>query len=202
MLQNIALSNLHEDLRSANRMSEERFAKLVENIRETGQMQPLIVRLYPKKKQQFVIIDGHYRKKACEQLGQTEVLCLVWDITEKESGLLLASLNRLRGEDHPGKRAELLNGLKQDYGVERLCQLIPENEHQLKELLALLDQQEDSLKDMLERQQAEEAKLLPVILSFVLSKNEAEQVQKTLVGISEDQNVALVQLCERVQDGQ
>lgn len=198
MLKTIALTQLHEDPRSANRMSEERFAKLVANIQETGQMQPLIVRSHPQKKGQFILIDGHYRKRACEQLGQTEVACLVWNITEKESGLLLASLNRLRGEDHPGKRAELLQGLQLDYGVERLCQLIPETETELKELLALLEQQEEELKAMLERQQAEEAQCLPVILSFVLSHDDADQVQAVLNGLDEDSNQALVKLCQEV----
>ena len=79
MLQVIPLTHLHADPRSANCMSEERLAKLAENIRQTGQMQPLTVRPHPKKKDQYIIVDGHYRKEVLEQGGQSEAPCIVWN---------------------------------------------------------------------------------------------------------------------------
>jgi ParB family chromosome partitioning protein len=196
MLQVIPLTHLHEDARSANCMSEERFTKLIENIRYTGQMQPLTVRPHPKKKGQFIIIDGHYRKQALEHLNRLEAPCDIWDIDTKAAGLLLATLNRLKGEDHPKKRAELLDELLKEFEKDRLCQLIPESIPELENLLSLLEQDEEALSQMLKEQLEAEASELPMILNFVLSKSDAEMVQSVLLKLEEDTNLALVKLCK------
>jgi ParB/RepB/Spo0J family partition protein len=197
MIQIIQLANLHADPRSANRMAPDRLEKLIENIRHTGKTQPLTVRSHPDEKDHYIIVDGHYRKIALEQLEKTEVSCDVWDITEEAAALLLATLNRLRGEDHPHKRAELFQELLVQYDQNRLSQLLPENTSEIDELLLLL-KTEEMTADKLRRQMEEEARSLPVLLNFVLAKSEAEKVEAVLKRFDEDLNLALVKLCEEV----
>jgi rubrerythrin len=112
----------------------------------------------------------------------------------------LATLNRLRGEDHPKKRAELLHELLEQFEKERLTTLIPETNHELEQLLALLEQEND-LKAQLERQMQQERDALPVILNFVLSASEAQRVEAILETYHEDLNLALVLVCQEVADG-
>ncbi len=194
MTKDILLTNLHNDPRSANRMAPERFNKLVESIKFTKRTQPLSVRPDKNNEGHFIIIDGHYRKKALEELNYTSALCDVWDINDDDSVYLLATLNRLQGEDHPKKRAELLENLLSRFEKERLIQLIPENKHELDNLLSILSEKEDITTKLVEQMETER-QTLPVMLHFTVSKSDAELIQKRLIDIDPDQNKALVTLC-------
>ena len=57
---------------------------------------------------------------------------------DEERGLvLLATLNRLRGEDDPFRRSELLARLREGIGAVELVKVLPEHGAQIEKLLAL-----------------------------------------------------------------
>jgi len=76
-------------------MSKANLAKLVRNIEQTGQYEPIIVRPHPQRKGCFQIINGYHRCHALTKLGYKTADCIVWDIDDKQTDILLATL-RLR----------------------------------------------------------------------------------------------------------
>lgn len=202
-LQTISLTMLHDDPRSANMMSTERFNKLRSNIERYYQLPPLIVRPHPEISGAFMIVDGHIRKRVLANVGMEDAPCLVWELDDDESGLLLATLNTLRGEDHPHKRAQLIESLIPTFGKDYLGMLLPESEAQIDDLLTLLEHEDMDIREAIQRHQEAEKALLPTMLTFVLSQTEAERVNGILARVNSDNpNAALVQLCEAYDDGQ
>jgi ParB-like chromosome segregation protein Spo0J len=92
----ISLEKLHAHPDNPNSMSKETFAKLVRNIERTGRYEPIVIR---QKDTSWQIINGHHRVKALRQLGYKTADCLVWDVDDHETEILLATLNRLGGSD-------------------------------------------------------------------------------------------------------
>lgn len=120
-----------------NVMSETTFRKLVANIERTGLYEPIVVRPHPREKGHFEIINGHHRVKALEQLGHNEADCVVWDVDDGETAILLTTLNRLGGSDIPAKKIELLMKLTERMKAVQLAKLLPQTAKQIERLTAL-----------------------------------------------------------------
>ncbi len=133
----IELSRLLPHPGNPNRMSKENFRKLVRHIERTGRYEPLIVREYPRKRGYFQIINGHHRFEALKQLGYETCDCVVWDIDDDEANLLLATLNRLCGQDVLEKKAALLEKLNSKLSIESIAKLLPNTKTQIQRLLDL-----------------------------------------------------------------
>lgn len=193
----IKLKYLSPDPRSANRMDSTLYTKLVANIEAVGHIQPLTVRP-GQEPDNYILIDGHYRLKALQELGWVEAPCECWDMDDQQAGLLLASLNRLRGQDQPMRRAELIDGLLESYDKALLASILPESEAELEDLLSLLQFEEEELLANAEQAIADEAASVPVVLHFVLNQDEAARVESRLRSIDPDNaNRALLLLCQQ-----
>lgn len=197
----LQLKHLLPDPRNPNICSDEVLAKLAANIQRTNLCPPLIVRPHPSKKSRFILIDGHHRKVVLERLGWEKAPCQVWDISEHEAQLALATLNRLRGMDVPKKRAELLELLTATLPPGKLAELIPESEAQIKDLLRLMQsdfsEMEKSLKAEIEREKAS----LPVPYTFLIDPQHQATVDEALNQFSKsggDRGHALVNICLKV----
>ena len=119
---------------NSNVMPKALLDKLVGEIRRTGLYPPIIARPIDGR---YQILDGHHRVQALRQLGHDTVHANVWDIDDEQAMLLLASLNRMRGEDDPRKRAALLDRLRQTMPVQELAKRLPEDAARVKKYLAL-----------------------------------------------------------------
>lgn len=196
--QELNLAQLEADPRNANVCDEATLEKLARHLAQ-GRCPALIVRPHPQKVDQYILIDGHHRHRVLERLGKTTAPCEIWSVDEQEAGLLLATLNRLRGEDNPRKRAELLDSLLVELPLPDLALLVPETESQIQDLLSLLTLEEQELERRIQAQLAEEAAGLPVMLHFLLpSAAEAELVRQALAATGEgDEGRALVTLCRQ-----
>lgn len=141
----IPLQMLDAHPSNSNVMPNKLFEKLTAHIGRTGRYPPVLVRKVDHSSdstsdsQRHQILDGHHRVAALRKLGVTHADCVVWDVDEGESLLLLATLNRLQGSDDPRKRAALLENLQQKLGqdVSRLARQLPEEMDRLKHLLTL-----------------------------------------------------------------
>ena len=120
-------------------MSEATFRKLVRNIERTGLYEPIVVRPHPRERMtaDFQIINGHHRVKALEQLGRKEADCVVWDVDDEQTAILLTTLNRLAGSDIPAKKIELLKKLTERMGTAQLAKLLPQTAKQIERLTNL-----------------------------------------------------------------
>jgi ParB family chromosome partitioning protein len=120
--------------KNPNVMSKSALVKLKRHLDETGNYEPVVVRKHPSEADKFEIINGHHRIEALRQLGCEKVACLVWDVDDAQTLVLLESLNRLNGKDDPAKKAELLKELTQKYDTKTLALLLPDSRKTIERL--------------------------------------------------------------------
>lgn len=83
---------------NVNSLNDDSFGMLVEEIRTNGFDEPLQVL---KKGEEYIIIGGHHRWRACTLLGYTEIPCVVYDYDDKKAMEQLVRRNMIRGKlDH------------------------------------------------------------------------------------------------------
>jgi hypothetical protein len=134
-IQTIRLDRLIEHARSPNVQSRVTFDKLVLNIELTRLYEPLVVRPMSERDGYYQIINGHHRKRALERLGHKECDCIVWDVDEEVTRLLLLTLNRLGGKDKLDKKLNLLRRLHKTFGSKKLGKLLPQSSKQIERLV-------------------------------------------------------------------
>jgi ParB-like chromosome segregation protein Spo0J len=130
-IQKVPIEKLVAHPDNPNRMSKKIFAKLVRNIERTGRYEPIVVR---PKGESFEIINGHHRVKALQQLGKKIADVVIWDVDDKQTDILLATLNRLGGSDVLDKKLALLNRLSSRMEIRRLAKLLPQSATQINRL--------------------------------------------------------------------
>jgi len=136
-IQSIALGKLEFHPDNPNKQSRVNFAKLVRNIERTGRYEPLVVRPCPDNEGRFQIINGHHRCHALAKLGYETADCIIWDINDEETDVLLTTLNRLGGSDQLGKKLKLLKRLNKKMLTGELAKLLPQTAKQIERLANL-----------------------------------------------------------------
>ena len=184
----IPLEKLHPHPLNANVMSAETCEKLARHIQATGNYEPLVVRPHPTLADNYQLINGHHRAQILQQLEFTEAQCLVWQLDDQQTLLLLATVNRLSGSDAPGKRlvlleslADALKNLPLDGG---LSAWLPEDEVTLQRLLQI------DLPPLAAPPRLED---MPEALTFFLMPAEKRTVMAALRQTNRDPAKALLQ---------
>jgi len=176
----IRLEDLVAHPLNSNVMSEDLREKLRAHIKRTGRYPFLVVRPHPKETNKYQVLDGHHRVAILKDLGHTEARCDVWEVDDREAKLLLATLNRLQGQDLPIRRAQLIHELLGEMSLDDLGGLLPETEKQLEELHALLEFPAEEIAAQLEAEAEEAEKLLPRVMTFVVSPEQEELIDKAV----------------------
>jgi len=175
-IQSIALEKLVPHPDNPNQQSRVNFAKLVRNIERTGRYEPLIVRPCPDKADRFQIINGHHRCHALTKLGYKTADCIVWDIDDKQTDILLATLNRLGGSDELAKKLKLLKRLNKRLAAGELSKLLPQTAKQIERLTNL---------KMPRKPAKMPTKLFAIPVVFFLNDNQQRIVEKALSLVEE-----------------
>lgn len=173
-IESIPIAKLIPHPANPNQMSDSTFRKLVRNIGRTGLYEPIIVRPHPKEKDKFQIINGHHRVKALVKLGKKEADCVVWEVDDEQTAVLLATLNRLTGSDVPAKKIELLKQLKERFDSVDLAKILPQTAKQIERLT--------NLKLNLAPIKAD-AQQFAIPLVFFVTKQQQEIIEKALSSI-------------------
>jgi len=118
-----------------NRMSEGNFGKLVRNIKRTGRYEPIVVRPDPQKRDCYQIINGHHRCKALAKLDYKEADCVVWDVDDEETDILISTLNRLCGSDELSRKLAILKRMSERMGTGELAKILPHTKKQIQNLV-------------------------------------------------------------------
>ncbi len=181
----IALDNLVAHPLNSNAMPDDLREKLRAHIKRTGRYPFLVVRPHPEETGKFQVLDGHHRVAILRELGHTDARCDIWDVDDREAKLLLATLNRLEGQDLPIRRAQLIHDLLGETSLDDLAGLLPETAKQLEELHALLEFPADDIAALLAEQAEEKEKTLPVVLSFVVTHDQAELIETAVEAASD-----------------
>ncbi|QQE13638.1 ParB-like nuclease domain-containing protein [Planctomycetota bacterium] len=188
---------------NSNVMCDELFGKLKERINETGNYPPVIVRRIEKRDgsigkldvagQCYEILDGHHRVRAIRELDERFVECVVWDVDDEEALQLLATLNRLSGEDDVSKRARLVRELASrmdgDGIRERLARILPEDREGIGKLLVVAEERVKMRRPRVESD-------LPVAVHFFLKNTDKKKLEARLKEVGGTREEALMRLCE------
>ena len=83
-----ATYNPRKDLKS----SDEEYQKIKRSILEFGFVSPLVVN------KDMTVIGGHQRLKVLQELGYTEVECIIVDLDKTKEKALNIALNKISGE--------------------------------------------------------------------------------------------------------
>ncbi len=165
---------------NSNQMPEDLREKLKVHIGRTGRYPFLVVRPHPDEPGKFQVLDGHHRVAILKELGHREARCDVWDVDDREAKLLLATLNRLQGQDQPMRRAQLIHELLGEMSVDDLAGLLPETDKQLEELHALLEFPAEEIAALLEAEAEEAEKVLPRVISFVVTPEQETLIEQAV----------------------
>jgi hypothetical protein len=139
--------------------------KLREYIRKEGLVQPLVVRRLGER---YQMVGGHHRLQVCrDELGYSEVPCVVVDVDEKRAKILAVNLNELSGDPVPALMAELVHDLSRDTSLDDLSTLLPYSTAELKDFEELL-KLPDGLMAWVEEEAKRQADAAPKVLSFVV----------------------------------
>jgi ParB family chromosome partitioning protein len=176
----VLLDDLRPHPLNSNVMSEDLQEKLKAHIKRTGRYPFLVVRPHPDEPGKFQVLDGHHRVEVLRDLGHADARCDVWDVNDQEAKLLLATLNRLQGQDVPIRRAQLLHELLGEMSVDDLAGLLPETDKQLEELHSLLEFPAEEIAALLEEQAEEAEKVLPRVMSFVVTPAQEELIEQAV----------------------
>jgi len=159
-LQDFALDRLRPHPQNSNVMPEALLKKLADHLETTDRYPPIIVRVHPPEfsesledlgpeasrqkggtaagdEPSYQIIDGHHRVEALRRIGRATARCVVWDVDDAEALLLLATLNRLQGQDDPRKRAALVGRLQEHLDIKALAARLPEDGDRLRKLMRM-----------------------------------------------------------------
>jgi ParB-like chromosome segregation protein Spo0J len=181
----VPLDQLQPHPMNANVMSADLQAKLKAHIKRTGRYPHLIVRPHPEEAGTYQVLDGHHRLVVLRELGHSEARCDVWQVDDREANLLLATLNRLEGQDQPVRRAQLIHELLGEMSLDDLAGLLPETDRQLEDLHALLEFPAEEIAELLDQEAEAEEKVLPRVMSFVVTADQ-EQVIEQAVELASD----------------
>jgi len=175
-IRSISLDKLDFHPDNPNRMSRVNFAKLVRNIERSGRYEPLIVRPCREKTGYFQIINGHHRCYALAKLGYKNADCIVWDIDDEETDILLATLNRLGGSDELATKLKLLERLNKRIEAGKLAKLLPHTAKQIERLMNL---------KMPSAPAKMNAKCFVNPLVFFVNDKQQERIEKALLLVEE-----------------
>jgi ParB-like chromosome segregation protein Spo0J len=137
IIRSIRLDKLVAHPDNPNQQSKVVFGKLVRNIERTGRYEPILVRPHPKRRGYFQIINGEHRFKVLAKLGYKTADCIVWDIDDEQTYILLATLNRLVGTDKLDKKLSLMKRLNKEMKAYELAKLLPQTSKQIEQLINL-----------------------------------------------------------------
>lgn len=171
---------------NSNVMPKALLDKLANEIKRTGFYPPIIVRPVGDR---YQILDGHHRTLVLKELDYDAVNSVIWQADDEQALLLLATLNRMRGEDDPRKRAALLAKLRESMDITELAERLPEDRQRVQKMLAIhAAPPSPKVPTPLDQ--------MPVSLHFFLRPHERQAVERRLREHGGSREEALLNLLE------
>lgn len=139
------LDRRHEHLRARD---PQRQRRLLASLATSGQQSPIMVVVVPDQPDRFLVIDGHKRVAALEQLGRDTVEAVIWPLKEAEALVLDRSL-RWSERESALEEGWLLAELEQrfGYGLEELARAFDRSLSWVSRRLALVELLPDSVQE-------------------------------------------------------
>jgi ParB family transcriptional regulator, chromosome partitioning protein len=114
--------------------------RLLASLAESGQQTPIVVILCPDHRDRYLVIDGHKRIAALQQLGRDTVEATVWAMSEAEAVLLDRTL-RFSPRESALEQGWLLSEMEQRFGysLEELARRFDRSTRWVSRRLALVE---------------------------------------------------------------
>ena len=206
-LERVPLAALHPHPANPNVMSADLLATLARNIEREGRYPPLIARPHPELPDDWQLLDGHNRCAALRQLGHTEAWVFPWACDDATALRLLATLNRLEGEDVPALRAQLLQDLSDLIPIDALADLLPEDAEAITEARAFAELDTAALLAELEAAHDRSLASGPRVVTFAVDRDDEAAIEEaigtvtpTLAGRNR-RGRALARICRHFLEG-
>ena len=120
----VPLEQLREAPWNANEMTPQMRAKLRESVMKFGVVENLVVRSLPDDS--YEVLSGNQRLTVYRELGMETAPCVVVSLDDPRAKLLAHVMNRTRGEDDLGLKAELVRSMLDSLTQDDLLALLPE----------------------------------------------------------------------------
>ena len=167
-IENIGLEKLRENDWNPNRVPEKIFRALVKNIRESGFVQPLLVRPAGGA---YEVLDGAHRLRALKELDAEEAECVIVDDEDQAARMRTLAMNRLRGAFDHEELARVLETT--DMEDEAIREALAYSENELAEIRGLLESEPQLDFNVSEAEHYE-------LFDFYLAPEEAEILREAL----------------------
>ena len=197
-IEKIEVGKLREHPENPNKMGRGQFKKLCAHIKESGNYEPVIVRVHPQEKRCYQIINGHHRVQALNELGYETVNCVVWDVDDDQARILLATLNRIGVSDVMSRKIELIKKLREKFDAKTLASRLPDNKKIIEKLAKMNEQTQAKILECKEKEilkprvfflNAEQNRKVEMALAHLMDKTESETITagkaKALVKMAE-----------------
>ena len=173
-IQHLPIEQIREAPWNPNSQDEVMRSRLEHSIQRFELVTPLVVRRLETGV--YETIGGAQRLAALRKMDSVDVPCVVVEADDLEARLLSQALNRIRGEDDLGLRAEVMREVLENLPQEEVLSLLPETAESLAALCSL--GQEDMAGYLQSWQQAQEARLKH--LQFQLTTTQMEVVEEVM----------------------
>jgi len=137
MYQELPITSLLPHPYYTSRISDISAKKACYAISHLGYQRPVTVRPHPRKKYRFEVLDGFSIVDILQRLNTEKVRCDIWKATDGEAMLYQAINGHLNGTEAAELRINLLWVLLNEFSLEELTKLLPENISYLKKLILL-----------------------------------------------------------------
>ena len=199
----VPLAALHPHPANPNVMSADLLATLARNIERESRYPPLIARPHPELPDEWQLLDGHNRRAALRSLGHREAWVFPWACDDATALRLLATLNRLEGQDVPALRAQLLQELSDLMPIDQLAALLPEDADAIGEARAFTELDTEALLAELEAAHDRALAGGPRVITFAVDRADEAAIEEaigtvtpTLAGDNR-RGRALARICRR-----
>ena len=174
-IKTIPINQIKENNWNPNELDENGFKALVQNIKDNrvGYTQPIELREIAQD--QYEVIDGAHRLKACKEAGLTEIQCVISGYDDTQAKLETIAKNKIRGTINLVKAANLISELNKDITLEEIAGRSFYSQQEIQDSLKLLEIPPDfemGLKEIAEKEELE----APVTVQFV-TKEQAEIIE-------------------------
>lgn len=150
---------------NSNIMSDIEYKRMKEDIVRNGFLEPIQVR---KNGKGYVVVNGHHRVRALEELGEKKVPCIVLSDDNITSKVRAIHLNTARGRQNPKILAKIIKQLKDSgMSIKDIEDKLVYDEDILNDTLDLLNLPDD-IDGILREEDEKLSEDLPEIWTFVV----------------------------------
>jgi len=178
-IKTIPINQIKENSWNPNEIDEYEFSVLVKNIKDKkiGYTQPIEVRTITKD--QYEVVDGAHRLRACKEAGLTEVECVVSDYDDTNAKLQTLAKNKIRGTLNMVKTANLIVDLNKKLTLDEIGGVSTFKKQELEDQIKLL-QVPPNFEIGLQELAKKEELTAPISLQFVVTKEQAEIIKQAV----------------------